>query len=54
MQRGGRYAGGSCWIRVTVRYDYRFLFPFAPVFGDMVQLQVVQIMPIRSSFYTTP
>jgi hypothetical protein len=54
MQRGGRYAGGSCWIRVTVRYDYRFLFPLAPAFGDMVQLQVVQIMPIRSSFYTTP
>jgi hypothetical protein len=54
MQRGGRYAGGTCWIRVTVRYDYRFLFPLAPAFGDMVQLQVVQTMPIRSSFYTTP
>lgn len=54
MQRGGRYSGGSCWIRVTVRYDYRFLFPLAPAFGDMVQLQVVQTMPIRSSFFTTP
>jgi Flp pilus assembly protein TadG len=55
MQRGGRYGlGFSCWIRVTVRYDYRFLFPLAPAFGDQVQLQVVQTMPIRSSFYTTP
>jgi|ADGO01.1.fsa_nt_gi TadE-like protein. len=54
MQRGGRYPGGSCWVRVTVRYNYKFLFPLAPAFGETVQLQVVQVMPVRSSFYTTP
>ncbi|NCC36152.1 MAG: pilus assembly protein, partial [Chloroflexia bacterium] len=33
-------AGGSgCWIRVTVRYEYSFFFPFAPVFGNTVRLQ---------------
>jgi Flp pilus assembly protein TadG len=47
MQNGGK----NCWIRVRVRYTYRFQFPFAPSFADTVQLEVVQTMPIRSSYY---
>lgn len=50
MQNGGR----NCWIRVTLRYNYRFNFPLAPAFADTVRLQVVTVMPIRSSFYNTP
>lgn len=50
LQRGGE----ACWIRVTVRYNYRFLFPFAPAFADTVRLQASHLMPIRSSFYTGP
>lgn len=49
MQRGG----DRCWVKVTVRYNYRFLFPLAPAFGDTVRLEVSQIMPVRSSFYIT-
>jgi hypothetical protein len=52
--QGMQFGGRNCWIRVTLRYDYGFIFPLAPFFGDTVQLQVVQTMPIRSSFYTTP
>jgi TadE-like protein len=44
--------GNGCWIRVTVRYDYRFNFPFAPAFAETVRLQASHLMPIRSSFYT--
>lgn len=50
LQRGGE----GCWIKVTVRYNYRFLFPFAPAFADTVRLQASHLMPIRSSFYTAP
>ncbi|WP_240695793.1 TadE family protein [Candidatus Chloroploca sp. Khr17] len=55
-ERGrGLQAGGSgCWIRVTVRYEYRFFFPFAPVFGNTVRLQASHLMPMRSQYYTTP
>lgn len=49
MQLGGR----NCWIRVTVRYNYRLQFPLAPSFGRNFQLQVRQTMPIRSSIYTS-
>jgi hypothetical protein len=52
--QGMQFGGRNCWIRVTLRYDYRFIFPLAPFFGDTVRLQVAQTMPIRSSFYTTP
>lgn len=48
LQNGGR----NCWIRVTVRYNYRFTFPLAPAFGDTVRLQTSHLMPVRSSFYT--
>jgi hypothetical protein len=47
MQDGGR----GCWIRVTVRYNYRLQFPLAPAFGNTVRLQVRQVIPVRSSFY---
>lgn len=47
MMNGGR----NCWIRVTVRYNYRFQFPLAPSFGNTVRLEVRQVMPIRSSFF---
>jgi hypothetical protein len=47
MQLGGR----NCWIRVTVRYNYRLQFPFAPSFGNTFRLQVRQTMPVRSSVY---
>jgi len=50
MQNGGK----NCWIRVQVRYNYRFQFPFAPSFADTIQLEVAQIMPIRSTYFTTP
>jgi hypothetical protein len=50
MQNGGL----NCWVRVRVRYNYRFQFPLAPSFADTVQLQVVQTMPVRSSFFTSP
>lgn len=50
MQLGGR----NCWIRVTVRYNYRLQFPLAPSFGSTFRLQVRQTMPIRSSIYTSP
>lgn len=48
LQNGGY----GCWIRVTVRYEYKFLFPFAPAFANTVQLRASHLMPIRSSFYT--
>ena len=48
LQNGGK----GCWIRVTVRYNYRFLFPFSPSFAKTVQLHATHLMPVRSSFYT--
>lgn len=46
MQAGGT----ACWVRVTVRSDYQFLFPLAPSFANTVRLQTQAIMPIRSSY----
>lgn len=48
MQKGGE----NCYIRVTVSYEYRFIFPFAPAFLDTVRLRSSQTMPVRSTFYT--
>ncbi|MGQ9926290.1 MAG: TadE/TadG family type IV pilus assembly protein [Chloroflexaceae bacterium] len=50
MQAGGR----DCWVRVTVRTDYQFLFPLAPAFGNSVRLEARSVMPIRSSYANTP
>ncbi|NWF78529.1 MAG: pilus assembly protein [Chloroflexi bacterium] len=47
MQAGGT----GCWVRVTVRSDYQFLFPLAPSFANTVRLETRSIMPIRSSYY---
>ena len=55
LQNGGQGTGGIgqlCWIRVTVRYNYRFSFPFAPGFAKTIVLHASHLMPIRSSFYT--
>lgn len=49
MQAGGR----NCWVRVTVRYNYRVQFPIAPSFGSNVRLQVRTVMPVRSTYYIT-
>ena len=48
LQAGGR----GCWIRVTVRYDYQFIFPLAPVFGETLRLQASHLTPIRSTLFT--
>ncbi|MCS6881326.1 MAG: pilus assembly protein [Oscillochloridaceae bacterium] len=50
MQAGGR----NCWVRVTVRTDYQFMFPLAPAFANSVRLQTSAVMPIRSSYANTP
>lgn len=50
LQNGGR----GCWIRVTVRYNYQFLFPMAPAFGDTVRLQASHVTPMRSTIFTSP
>jgi hypothetical protein len=48
LQKGGQ----GCWIRVTVRYNYRFTFPLAPAFANTVVLHASHLTPVRSSFYT--
>jgi hypothetical protein len=45
-----RYAADRCFIQVTVRYDYKLLFPLLPAFADKVPLRVSYIMKVRSSF----
>ena len=45
-----RGAGKDCYVRVTVKYDYKFIFPFAPVFGGKVQLRTSFMIHVRSSF----
>ncbi|MEI6179727.1 MAG: TadE family protein [Chloroflexales bacterium] len=51
--QGLQSGGQGCWIRVTVRYNYRFSFPFAPGFAKTIVLHASHLMPIRSSYYTT-
>lgn len=45
-----RNAGYACYIRVTVRYSYRLVFPLTPAFADRVTIPVSFTMPVRSSF----
>lgn len=54
LQNGGLSLTNSiyCWIRVTVRYEYRFLFPLAPAFGGRIRLQAAHLTPIRSNYFT--
>ncbi|NNJ10479.1 pilus assembly protein [Chloroflexales bacterium ZM16-3] len=45
-----RNAAQYCYIRVTVKYDYKFIFPLAPVFGDTITLHSSYMVQVRSSF----
>jgi len=45
-----RNAGQYCYIRVTVSYNYRFIFPLAPAFGDTFRLTASYMIQVRSSF----
>ncbi|NTV63047.1 MAG: pilus assembly protein [Oscillochloris sp.] len=45
-----RKAGEFCYVRVTVSYEYRFLFPLAPVFKDTIKLSASYMVHVRSSF----
>lgn len=47
---GLRGQNQNCWIRVTLRYRYRFIFPLAPVFGNEVILSTRYTIRMRSSF----
>lgn len=47
---GLRGANQNCWIRVTLRYRYRFIFPLAPVFGNEVILRTQYTIRMRSTF----
>lgn len=40
----------SCFIRVTVSYEYRMVFALAPVFGDTVRLTSSYSVPVRSGY----
>jgi hypothetical protein len=45
-----RNAGQYCYVRVTVSYNYKFIFPLAPVFGDTFKLKTSFTIRVRSSF----
>lgn len=47
---GLRGANQNCWIRVTLRYRYRFIFPLAPVFGNEIVLSTRYTIRMRSTF----
>ncbi len=40
----------GCFVRVSVSFDYNFLFPFAPAFGDTIKLTSPFEMRIRNGF----
>lgn len=39
-----------CYIYVSASFDYKFIFPLAPVFGDTVRITSPYIMPLRDSY----
>jgi hypothetical protein len=45
-----RNSGLYCYVRVTVSYDYRFIFPLAPVFADTFRLRSTYTIRVRSGF----
>jgi hypothetical protein len=47
---GLRKAGEFCYVKVTVSYNYKFIFPLAPVFGDTIRLTTSYMIRVRSSF----
>ena len=40
----------GCFVRVTVSFDYNFLFPFAPAFANTIKLTSPFEMRIRNGF----
>ncbi len=40
----------SCFIRVTVSYEYKMVFALAPVFGDTIRLTSSYSVPVRSGY----
>jgi hypothetical protein len=40
----------ACFIRVTVKYNYKMVFPLAPVFGNTVELTSSFSVPVRSGY----
>ena len=42
-----------CYIRVTVRYLYRPIFPLAPALADTVPIQVSFTMQVRNTYQQT-
>jgi Flp pilus assembly protein TadG len=45
-----RNAGKWCYVRVTVRYNYKFIFPLAPAFADTITIRATYTIRVRSSF----
>jgi len=45
-----RNAGQYCYVKVTVSYEYHFIFPLAPVFGNTIRLSTSYMIHVRSSF----
>jgi hypothetical protein len=39
----------NCWMRITMLYDYRPIFPLTPIFGKGIQLRVVREQQIIRS-----
>jgi len=39
----------NCYIKVTVKTEYEFFFPLAPVFRDEITLQASAVMKFRSN-----
>lgn len=45
-----RNAGKYCYVKVTVSYNYQFIFPLAPAFGNTIRLKTSFMIHVRSSF----
>ncbi|NJM05589.1 pilus assembly protein [Candidatus Gracilibacteria bacterium] len=48
-RRDLRSTTNNCYIRVTVRYRYNFLFPLLPSFADQITLQNAYILKTRAA-----
>lgn len=40
----------NCWLRISMSYDYKLIFPLAPVFADTYRINVIQEQQIVRSF----
>jgi hypothetical protein len=45
-----RNAGKYCYVRVTVSYNYKFIFPLAPAFASTYRLRATYTIRVRSTF----